>query len=93
MNYDLILRSHRTLTPDGERPADVGIRDGVIAAVAGFQALSGDDVIDLGSARCCPAWSTPTCTSTSRGAPSGRASTAPPGPPPRAVSPPSSTCR
>lgn len=48
MNYDLILRSHRTLTPDGERPADVGIRDGVIAAVAGFQALHGDDVIDLG---------------------------------------------
>lgn len=54
MNYDLILRSHRTLTPDGERPADVGIRDGVIAAVAGHQALTGHDVIDLGECALLP---------------------------------------
>ncbi|BCJ77378.1 allantoinase [Catellatospora sp. IY07-71] len=47
MNYDLILRSRRTLLPGGEQPADVGIRDGVIATVAGHQALTGHDVIDL----------------------------------------------
>ena len=39
------------------------------------------------------AWSTPTCTSTSPAAPSGRASRPPPGPRPPAASPPSSTCR
>ncbi len=42
---------------------------------------------------CCPGWSTPTCTSTSPAAPSGRASPPPPGRRPRAGSPPSSTCR
>ena len=42
---------------------------------------------------CCPVWSTPTCTSTSRAAPSGRASPRPPGRPRPAASPPSSTCR
>ncbi|MEV4413262.1 allantoinase AllB [Catellatospora sp. NPDC049609] len=54
MNYDLILRSHRTLLPEGERPADVGIRDGLIAAVAGHQALTGHDVIDLGECALLP---------------------------------------
>ena len=42
---------------------------------------------------CCPAWSTPTCTSTSPAAPSGRASPPPPGPPRPAASRRSSTCR
>ena len=42
---------------------------------------------------CCPAWSTPTCTSTSRGAPSGRGSRPPPGRPRRVASPRSWTCR
>ena len=42
---------------------------------------------------CCPAWSTPTCTSTSRAAPSGRASPAPPAPRRPAASRRSSTCR
>ena len=42
---------------------------------------------------CCPAWSTPTCTSTSRAARSGRASPARPARPPPVASPRSSTCR
>ena len=42
---------------------------------------------------CCPGWSTPTCTSTTPAAPSGRASPPRPGPPPPAASPRSSTCR
>ena len=42
---------------------------------------------------CCPAWSTPTCTSTSPAAPSGRGSPPRPGPPRPAGSPRSSTCR
>ncbi|GAA1659495.1 allantoinase AllB [Catellatospora bangladeshensis] len=54
MNYDLILRSRRTLLPGGEQPADVGVRDGVIAAVAGHQALTGHDVIDLGECALLP---------------------------------------
>ncbi len=54
MNYDLILRSRRALLPGGEQPADVGVRDGVIAAVAGHQALAGHDVIDLGECALLP---------------------------------------
>ncbi len=30
---DLVLRAHRVLTDDGERPLAVGVRDGVIAAI------------------------------------------------------------
>jgi allantoinase len=54
VNYDLILRSRRTLTAQGERPADVGIRGGVVAAVAGFQTLVGHDVIELGECALLP---------------------------------------
>ncbi|RZQ63962.1 allantoinase AllB [Amycolatopsis suaedae] len=32
-DFDLVVRSDRVLTPDGERPAAVGVRDGRIAAV------------------------------------------------------------
>ncbi|MCO5995325.1 allantoinase AllB [Actinoallomurus rhizosphaericola] len=33
--YDLVVRSRRTVLPDGERPAAVAVRDGRIAAVTG----------------------------------------------------------
>jgi allantoinase len=44
---DTILRSRRVVLPDGERPAAVAIRDGVIVAVAPYDALSGTDLGDL----------------------------------------------
>src|SRR6266481_265587 len=33
---DLVVRGRRVVTPDGERPAAIHIRGGVIAAVSGF---------------------------------------------------------
>jgi allantoinase len=35
---DLILRSRRTVLPDGERPAAICVRDGVISAIAAYDA-------------------------------------------------------
>ncbi|MEO3747783.1 allantoinase AllB [Plantactinospora sp. B5E13] len=43
---ELVLRSRRVLLPDGERPAAVRIRDGRIAAIAGYHDLPG---VDLGT--------------------------------------------
>lgn len=49
MTYDLVLRSRRTVTPDGERPASVAIAAGRIAAVAGYHdSLPAAVVRDLG---------------------------------------------
>ncbi len=45
--YDLVLRSRRTVTPDGVRPAAVAIRDGRIAAVTGYHDLPGEDLHDV----------------------------------------------
>jgi len=39
---ELILRAHRAMLPEGERPADVAVRDGVVVAVERVGALSGD---------------------------------------------------
>ncbi|PSK66651.1 Allantoinase [Micromonospora sp. MH33] len=36
MTYDLVLRSRRTVLPDGQRAAAVGVRDGRIATLAGY---------------------------------------------------------
>ncbi len=36
--YDLVLRSRRTVTPDGQRPAAVAVNAGRIAAVAAYDA-------------------------------------------------------
>ena len=56
--------------------------------------LDAAEVVELATTwSCCPAWSTPTCTSTSRGARSGRVSPARPARPPPAGSRRSSTCR
>ncbi|CCH34349.1 allantoinase AllB [Actinosynnema sp. NPDC047251] len=44
---DLVLRAARVITPDGEVAADVGVRDGRIAAVTGIGRLDGDRVVEL----------------------------------------------
>jgi allantoinase len=36
---DLVLRSRRTVLPDGERPAAICVRDGVISAIAAYDAV------------------------------------------------------
>ncbi|MEH1128289.1 allantoinase AllB [Micromonospora sp. CPCC 206061] len=46
MSYDLVLRSRRVVTPDGERPAAVCVHDGRIAAVEPYE-YGGDDLGDL----------------------------------------------
>ena len=87
---DLVLRSRRVVTPVRRGRPRSCVADGRIAAIEDYAAPG------RGSAAtwcCCPAWSTPTCTSTSPAAPSGRASPPRPGPPPPAASPRSSTCR
>ncbi|RKR91479.1 allantoinase [Micromonospora pisi] len=45
--YDLVLRSRRVVTPQGERPAAVCLRDGRIAAVQDYHAVAGDDLGEL----------------------------------------------
>ncbi|WP_033345174.1 allantoinase AllB [Catenuloplanes japonicus] len=37
-DFDLVVRSRRTITPDGERPAAVAVRDGRIVEVAAYDA-------------------------------------------------------
>jgi allantoinase len=47
--YDLVVRSRRTVLPDGERPAAVAVRDGRIAAVAAHDApLPAHEDVGLG---------------------------------------------
>ncbi|HWG24390.1 allantoinase AllB [Actinospica sp.] len=49
MTVDLVFRSRRTVLPDGERAAAVAVRDGVIRAVAAYDApLSAARDLDLG---------------------------------------------
>lgn len=43
---DLVIRARRMITPAGEKPGAVGIRDGVIVALAAD--LDGTSVVDLG---------------------------------------------
>jgi allantoinase len=45
--YDLVVRSRRVVTPEGERPAAVCVRDGRIAAVLGYHDVPGTDLSDL----------------------------------------------
>ena len=93
---ETVLRARRVVTPEGTAARWVGVNGGRIAAVVPHDARvpAGARVVDLGGTTCCcPAWSTPTCTSTTPGAPSGRASRPPRAPPRPAASPRSSTCR
>ncbi|MEV0344425.1 allantoinase AllB [Nonomuraea sp. NPDC050680] len=46
--YDLVVRSRRTVTPDGERAASVAVRDGRIAAIGAYgDAIEAAEDIDL----------------------------------------------
>ena len=45
--YDLVLRSRRVVTPEGERAAAVCVRDGRIVAIEPFEAVPGEDLGDL----------------------------------------------
>jgi len=45
--HDLVLRSRRVVTPEGERPAAVCVHDGRIAAVLGYDEVPGEDLGDL----------------------------------------------
>jgi allantoinase len=47
MSYDVVLRSRRVVFPDGERAAAVAVRDGRVAAVAGYHELAGEDLGDV----------------------------------------------
>ncbi len=44
---DLVLRSRRVVTPDGERPAAVFVHNGRIASVGSYDAVSGEDLGEL----------------------------------------------
>ena len=49
MSADVVLRSRRAVTPDGERACSIGITDGTITAVEGYEAgLTGERVVELG---------------------------------------------
>ncbi|GAB7052682.1 allantoinase AllB [Catenuloplanes indicus] len=48
-DFDLVVRSRRAITPDGERPAAIAVRDGRIARIAAYDApLRADREEDLG---------------------------------------------
>jgi allantoinase len=47
MSYDLVVRSRRVVTPEGERPAAVCVRDGRIAALEPYTAVDGEDLGEL----------------------------------------------
>ena len=51
---DFVLRSRRVLVLGGVRPADVAVREGRIAAVAGYGELGGAGVEDAGDAMLLP---------------------------------------
>lgn len=46
-NYDLLLRSRRVVTPDGQRPATVKIRKDRIVEVTEYESGEGEDLGDL----------------------------------------------
>lgn len=47
--YDLVVRSRRTVTPEGERPLAVAVRGGVIAALRPYEEkVAAEESADLG---------------------------------------------
>ncbi len=44
--YDLIVRGGEAVTPSGRAPADIGVRDGKIAAIGAISPASAGEVID-----------------------------------------------
>jgi allantoinase len=47
VTFDLVLRSRRTVLPEGERPASVCVRDGRIAEIAPYEGVDGVDLEDV----------------------------------------------
>jgi len=45
-HFELLVRGGRVVTPEGVARADVGVRDGRVAAVAGLADASADEVLD-----------------------------------------------
>ena len=90
------IRARRAVVDGAEPPAAVGITGERVTVGHGVRRPAGRRPHASPSPTtrcCCPGWSTPTSTSTSRAAPSGRASPPRPAPPPPGASPRSSTCR
>lgn len=53
--FDSVIRSMRTVVPEGARPASVGVRDGRIEAIRPYAAqMSAREVIDLGDTALLP---------------------------------------
>ena len=75
---DLVFRARRMITPEGERPGCVGVRDGSIVAVA--DSLDAPHVVELGGRRGAAARPRrhPRARQRPRPQPSGRASRPPP---------------
>ncbi len=76
MTYDLVVRGESVLTPAGIQALEVGVLDGVVAALEPLgTGLHGAEVIELAAGETrSRASSIRTCMSTNRAAPSGRAS-------------------
>ena len=51
---DLVLRSRRVVTPAGLTPADVVVRDGIIAEVATLGSATASEIVDVGAAPVLP---------------------------------------
>src|SRR5690625_6721966 len=46
--FDLVVRAGRAITPAGQRPVEIGVRDGVITAIEDLGAgMAGRRVVDL----------------------------------------------
>ena len=86
-SYDLVVHADAAFVDGVFRPATIGVRGGAVAAIEpGGALLDGREVVTLSPGEVLSrASSTPTCTSTSPAAPSGRASPRRPGPRPRAA--------
>src|SRR5690625_7609968 len=49
--FDLVVRAGRAITPAGQRPVEIGVRDGVITAIEDLGAgMAGRRVVDLAAA-------------------------------------------
>ena len=80
--YDAVVRAANAVVAGEMRPVALGIRDGRIATLDADARAHGErQTCSYGTTRCCSrGWSTPTSTSTSRAAPSGKVSSPPPAP-------------
>ena len=94
-SYDLVVRGKRIMTTAGEQPREIGVTGGRIVAIEPLgNGLDGARVIDLADDEVLLPGLVDTHVHVNEpGRTSGRASPRRPGPPRRAGSPRSSTCR